>query len=117
MFKCLSDWANAPHVGYDGTTVFNLRAKTLAFLSAEPVPNQSFGYGKLAGTVTAERIGFDLNKAPDVFPSVWERYPRSDVATAFNGSVSLYSTWDWGKPAYCGQQLLALGFIPADLTP
>lgn len=25
--------------------------------------------------------------------------------------------WDWGNPAYCRQQLLALGFSPADLTP
>ena len=25
--------------------------------------------------------------------------------------------WDWGKPAYCRQQLLALGFTDADLRP
>jgi hypothetical protein len=25
--------------------------------------------------------------------------------------------WDWSKPAYCRQQLLALGFTSADLTP
>jgi hypothetical protein len=29
----------------------------------------------------------------------------------------LYCTWDWGKPSYCRQQLLALGFTTADLTP
>ena len=28
----------------------------------------------------------------------------------------LYS-WNWGKPAYCRSQLIALGFTPADLTP
>ena len=31
--------------------------------------------------------------------------------------TSLYSTWDWGNPAYCRQQLYALGFTNADLTP
>lgn len=25
--------------------------------------------------------------------------------------------WDWGKPAYCRQQLLEMGFTEADLTP
>jgi hypothetical protein len=84
------------------------------------VPDQSFGYGKLAGTVTAERIGYDRNTSPDVFLSVWNRYPKTDIATVFNGTsvpVGLYSTWDWGEPRYCRQQLLALGFTPADLKP
>jgi hypothetical protein len=31
-------------------------------------------------------------------------------------SVFLYSAWDWGNPGYCRQQLLALGFDPADLS-
>lgn len=29
----------------------------------------------------------------------------------------LYWHYDWGQPAYCRQQLLALGFTEADLTP
>ena len=28
-----------------------------------------------------------------------------------------YFAWDWGNPAYCRQQLYALGFTAADLTP
>lgn len=30
---------------------------------------------------------------------------------------SYIMSWDWGKPDYCRQQLLALGFSAADLTP
>jgi hypothetical protein len=29
----------------------------------------------------------------------------------------VFYAWDWGKPAYCRQQLFALGFTAADLTP
>jgi len=29
----------------------------------------------------------------------------------------LIRAWDWGRPAYCREQLLELGFAPADLVP
>jgi hypothetical protein len=31
--------------------------------------------------------------------------------------ITFASAWDWGRPGYCRQQLLALGFTAADLTP
>lgn len=34
-----------------------------------------------------------------------------------NFTVPILHAWDWGRPAYCRQQLLALGFTAADLTP
>lgn len=33
------------------------------------------------------------------------------------GYRGIYNGWDWGDPNYCRQQLLALGFTNADLTP
>jgi hypothetical protein len=30
---------------------------------------------------------------------------------------TLFWHYDWGKSSYCRQQLLALGFTAADLTP
>jgi hypothetical protein len=40
------------------------------------------------------------------------------VASYVPGLLSqVVSTWDWGNPAYCRQQLLDLGFTPEDLTP
>jgi hypothetical protein len=33
------------------------------------------------------------------------------------GNEAIIYVWDWKKPAYCRQQLQALGFTDADLTP
>lgn len=33
------------------------------------------------------------------------------------GDFELHQFWDWGQPGLCRQQLLALGFQPADLQP
>lgn len=54
-------------------------------------------------------------KIKPVPPVVLPANPQpATVGTFF---VEPYNVWDWGKPAYCRQQLLALGFSPADLTP
>lgn len=39
--------------------------------------------------------------------------PNRRAIFAYNGDF----VWDWGRPAYCRQQLLSLGFTEQDLTP
>jgi hypothetical protein len=39
------------------------------------------------------------------------------LPTSAFSNPSAYYFWDWGLPAYCRAQLLALGFSPADLEP
>lgn len=41
--------------------------------------------------------------------------PLPDVTLGFTAASLRF--WDWDKPAYCRQQLAALGFLPADLAP
>lgn len=43
--------------------------------------------------------------------------PRVNREGKVPNTVTTYVTWDWGKPSYCRQQLLALGFTTEDLTP
>lgn len=47
--------------------------------------------------------------------------PSITVPAAIQGVAPVAQTlllaWDWGKPNLCKQQLLQLGFSPADLTP
>jgi len=50
-------------------------------------------------------------------PSVTAAYNEYQNQYQGGPRTFLHSTWDWGKPSYCRQQLLALGFTAADLTP
>jgi hypothetical protein len=51
---------------------------------------------------------------PSDFRRATRRIDLADVD--FSYQKAAYA-WDWGEPAYCRQQLLALGFSNADLTP
>lgn len=48
------------------------------------------------------------------FPVDWK--PSGKTVTNLNDENTV-SVWDWNRPDYCRQQLLALGFTSADLTP
>ena len=62
------------------------------------------------------KITFDT-----VFPPVNTRSATVKVIAKgkveYNDNDSGFYFWDWGKPEYCRQQALALGFTEADLTP
>lgn len=49
------------------------------------------------------------------FPKQWRKSGRTPVTDSTLGTPT--SVWDWGNPAYCRQQALALGFTEADLIP
>ena len=44
----------------------------------------------------------------------YNNYPG--IGYDYTTTVDLQA-WDWGRPGYCRQQLYALGFTAADLTP
>jgi hypothetical protein len=44
---------------------------------------------------------------------LWMNHPTESEPPVYR---SAYYCWDWGQPAYCRQQLLALGFAPEDLV-
>lgn len=50
----------------------------------------------------------------DNFPSEWKKSGK--IVENMNPN-NWQAVWDWNNPAYCRQQLLALGFSSADLTP
>lgn len=43
--------------------------------------------------------------------------PRPDIEASDQDDYNMLWHYDWGKPAFCRQQLLALGFTAEDLTP
>ena len=49
------------------------------------------------------------------FLSTAPESPYDAPGERFNMSPTFF--WDWGQPAYCREQLLALGFTTADLVP
>jgi hypothetical protein len=69
-------------------------------------------------------VGFQ-SLVPTANPNVFTRQSSKVAKLRFpqipqdeaNSAVENHIAWDWGNPAYCREQLLALGFSPADLTP
>ncbi len=68
----------------------------------------------------------DYEPVNDVLNPVWRqsRQPtkvpgfKDNYFTESDGGYLLhYMWWDWGKPNYCREQLLALGFTEANITP
>jgi hypothetical protein len=57
------------------------------------------------------RIG--VKPPPPSFVPIIPSVPTSQ--TDIGPSATYF--WDWGKPSYCYQQLIALGFLPEDLAP
>lgn len=60
--------------------------------------------------------GWDLTRNPDADVPTYQKNRAASTAYPA-GLFSSFSAWDWGNPAYCRSQLLALGFSEADLTP
>ena len=89
--------------------------------TAPAVPTFALGACQLTGTCTiptGDKYGFDLTKNPDDPTPIYKRNREGDVIVPSPRTVGqLLAAWDWGNPAYCRSQLLALGFTTADLTP
>jgi hypothetical protein len=106
-----------------------------AFLQSQGValPRQWISACQLDGTCSLDAFRFDVTavEATDAVPypdaSVYRQkrnrentYPVSIPDTdpgAYQYNPIALTAWDWGRPGYCRQQLLALGFTPADLQP
>jgi hypothetical protein len=50
-------------------------------------------------------------------PLIAQKPPTPQYAAQAATWLAPYFYWDWGKPDYCREQLLALGFTESDLTP
>lgn len=97
------------------------------YLQGAPVPGRFLGECVLADSCdlpSSERrtIRFDKTSAiPDntstVIPVQSFRPGTRKYALTVGEDDTYIAAWDWGKPAYCRQQLLALGFTEADLSP
>jgi hypothetical protein len=89
--------------------------------TSRPVSHWSVGYrsfsqvssgGWTPGTNVETQVGA-LNASSNS-----ELAAPSGMTVTFTGDdQKLLMTWDWGNPAYCRAQALALGFSESDLTP
>lgn len=110
-------------------TTFPQWAQTNLFSDLTP-PEYQLGFCHTTGSCPVGQ--FDINKypaPPTVLPSsnpaLWEESSIPPITynsslpypDDTNGPDSFVFVWDWGQPEYCRQQLLALGFSEADLTP
>ena len=62
----------------------------------------------------SKATGYQKIKVPASFEPYdqgWDDFDKDDLDSTFS------LTWDWGRPGYCREQLYALGFTAADLTP
>jgi hypothetical protein len=89
------------------------------FLASESPPKAGLLSCELDGTCSATQYGFDVTRDAD---AVEPRYVKNFKARRQVGGEDIDSdqvlvTWDWGKPGYCQEQLLSLGFSLGDLTP
>ena len=100
------------------------------YMQGAPVPNRFLGTCVLPGvcseTATADETvlltrGDRTSVRPQTtlttIPTETFRPGTKRYTVNRNTAGTLYTTWDWGRPAYCRQQLLALGFTEADLSP
>jgi hypothetical protein len=105
------------------------------FLSSAPTPAYALAQCVRTGTCPLGRIDWDqlttgavddefpFDVDPSLFTAAREKSITVDtsvplpVTGGFPQPGSPLYAWDWGKPSYCRQQLLALGFTEADLRP
>ncbi len=88
-----------------------------AFLESENPPGFELVQCALDGSCDAERQSFDILLNPGGDPPAFKRNAASTWRPG-DGSLSglQIAAWDWGKRAYCREQLLDLGFRPEDLA-
>jgi hypothetical protein len=76
---------------------------------------------KLTCLADARRVSVSLDPArtarPEGNPAVYSYNDSEGVSRSTQWFCDLAFTYDWGKPSYCRQQLLGLGFTLADLQP
>lgn len=78
------------------------------------IVDAALGHGIEAGSHLAPKVGGSISEVA----VRWIRNPCGDVTTPALSAegISLLMAFDWGRPGYCRQQLLALGFAPEDLA-
>jgi hypothetical protein len=128
IFSYLTGFSKADAPGLDGSG--NYEAARATYFSTAPAPSASFlRQCMLAGTcdVVAGIYGFDqtittpasVSAALALSSSGYEESPYPTVTNTLPGLglLTRVAAWDWGKPDYCRQQLVELGFSIEDLTP
>lgn len=125
VYKGLQDYATIPAPGSSLDDV-------LAFLDGEPIPLRGVARcGRdsscnLTGVDDIYFIGHDILGNPYAYEADDEALPvyvpnnasRITYTTAPSlGPDNIYTTWDWGRPAYCRAKLLELGFTSEDFVP
>jgi hypothetical protein len=92
-----------------------------AFFASEGAPSFALAGNERNPSNPNTLVEHDLTKDPNTqFPDqpTYEANKKGTVNIPESMlSKVAFAAWDWGKPAYCRQQLLALGFSEADLTP
>lgn len=93
------------------------------FLAGTPAPTSYLDACLTPGSCPVEfETFFRTRQAPvDIFtamdPALFRPVSRRVSTPPLQSGEHLAFVWDWGQPAFCRQQLLALGFTEADLTP
>lgn len=93
------------------------------FLAGTPAPTSYLDACLTPGSCPVEfETFFRTRQAPvDIFtamdPALFRPVSRRVSTPPLQSGEYLAFVWDWGKPAFCRQKLLALGFTEADLTP
>lgn len=100
---------------------FNDLPASLAFLESEGPPTFQLRANQLTTEFIPTRVNFDLTNNPDVEDPEVPTYKRNKAGDVVFPPemvpLAAFAAWDWGKPGYCQEQLLALGFTAEDLTP
>jgi hypothetical protein len=105
------------------------------YLSSAPLPGRIAAPCVRGGCPVDSQNGFNSTTPADSYvtfditrtiPATMTTALSDSVFSKGNARINLagvtadhlvFYAWDWGKPAYCRQQLFALGFTAADLTP
>lgn len=115
----------------ESVSTFQNMSSTIAYkeslLAAAPRPTYELAFvSSPAGRFDLDRYPAQPDTTETYDPLLWRASgikPISFDANAappsgFDAEDCVYTaSWDWGNPSYCRQQLLALGFTAADLTP
>lgn len=105
------------------TNLTNYQQFRATFLASTPAPPSFLDACLTPGSCPTEyETFFRTRQSPvDIFtamePAQFRPVSRRVSTPPLQPGEGLAFVWDWGVPAFCRQQLLALGFTEADLTP
>lgn len=123
--------ATTPPTGSNaGATFLTVTPNNIrAFLTAEGValPPGTVSSCRVASTCGIDYDSFDFARSSitDALPAIpdesYRKFPNRKYYAPSGGPVTdnkyVAVVWDWGRPAFCRQKLLSLGFTSADLVP